>query len=299
VPAHQPTISVIIGTIQGWSAVRPNIASFEAAVAAVGGEVIVADGSGSNAPPVGALAETTRWLPIKGASVFQLRGHGYRMAEAPIIAISEDHCRVAPDWAARILAAHAEHPSAAAVGGSVENGATGSAVDWASFLVVQTTLMTPIQGGEADRIGGAVNVSYKRASLEAIDEFDGLGAMDVIHQRRLRAEGRILIADDSIRVVHDQSLGWARTIRLHYHAGRTFAGFVRRRIDGQGLMRIFGVLFVPYLRFARALKVGSDKGYGPILARTWPIILWLYLVQAAGQVVGFAFGAGDSPTRVQ
>jgi hypothetical protein len=298
-PAHQPTISVVLGTVQGWSAVRSNIASFETAVSAVGGEVIVADGSRSNAPPVGELADSTRWLGIEGASVFQLRGHGYRMAKAPVVAISEDHCRVAPDWAAKMLAAHARHPSAAAVGGSVENGATGCAIDWASFLVVQSSLMTPIQSGVTDRIAGAVNVSYKRDSIEGIDEFDGLGTMDIIHQRRLRSAGRILIADNSIRVVHDQSLGWARTIRLHYHAGRTFAGFIRRRMDGQGLMRMLGVLVVPYLRFARAMRVGSDKGYGSILVRTWPIILWLYLVQAAGQIVGFAFGPGDSPTQVQ
>lgn len=120
-----------------------------------------------------------------------------------------------------MLAAHEGNPEAAAVGGSVENGATTHTLDWASFFVVQAGIAAPIASGPSAKLAGAVNVSYKRSAMGQIDDFDGLGMLDVIHQRGLRQAGQILIADDSIRVWHDQSLGIRGTTAIHYHAGRT------------------------------------------------------------------------------
>lgn len=296
---ESPSISITISTGQGWPDVRRAVASAEEAAAGVGGEVVVTDGSGLPVPPPGALAKTTTWRAEPGASVFQLRGLAYSLARAPILAITEDHCRVDPDWAARMLAAHAVHPKAAAIGGSVENGATGSALDWASFLVVQAPIAAPIASGPARSLAGAVNVSYKRDAMEGIDDFDGLGMLDMIHQRHLGKAGRVLVADDSIRVCHDQSLGRRGTIEIHYHAGRTFAGFLRQRMDRTAWLRLVGVLIIPYLRFGRAMTLAQRKGYGSVVRRAWPAMLGLFLVQGVGQVVGFIAGPGDSPRKVQ
>lgn len=154
--SDSPAISITIGTIQGWPAIRRVIASAEAAAAPVGGEVVVTDGSGLPVPDPAELAPTTTWRTMPGASVFQLRGLGYRLSRAPIMAITEDHCRVPPDWAKKMLDAHAAHPEAAAIGGSVENGATGSGLDWAAFLVVQTPMAAPIVSGPATKLAGAI-----------------------------------------------------------------------------------------------------------------------------------------------
>jgi hypothetical protein len=231
--------------------------------------------------------------------VFQLRRLGYQLSSAPVIAITEDHCRVPLDWAQQMLEAHAAHPEAAAIGGAVENGATHTSLDWASFLVVQVPHAAPIVSGPASKLAGAVNVAYKRDALERVDDFDGLGAFDMLHQRALQQSGGTLLADDAIRVVHDQSLGLRGTTAIHYHAGRTFAGFLRQRMDAMAWARCLGLPVVPFVRFSRVVIVGSRKGYGRTVARTWPAILFLFLVQAVGQAVGFAAGTGDSPTRVQ
>jgi hypothetical protein len=294
-----PAISIVVSTMDGLPAIAAAVESFQAAARSVGGEVVIVDGSGRAAPASGAIDATTTWLQRPGDSIFQMRRIGYRAARAPIVGITEDHCRVPADWARRMLDAHAAHPDAMVVGGSVENGATANALDWASFLAVQATHMAPIPSGPTDGVAGAVNVSYRRSALEDLDDFDGLGAMDVLHQRDLRGRGGALVADDSIRVVHDQSLGWDGTVRIHYHAGRTFAAFVRRRLDAMGLARLLGVLLIPYVRFGRTMMVGHRKGYGGVLLRTWPLVLWLYLVQSAGQIAGFVAGPGDSPRRVR
>ena len=142
-----PSISLTVSTIQGWPAIKANVESVQVAARRVGGEVIVTDGSGNAPPPPNVLDPTTTWTSIPGSSVFQLRDVAYRLASGPIVAITEDHCRVPPDWGTRMVEAHARHPEAVAIGGSVENGATGSVVDWASFLVVQTVIASPIASG--------------------------------------------------------------------------------------------------------------------------------------------------------
>jgi hypothetical protein len=48
--SDSPAISITISAVQGWPAIRRAIASAEAAAAAVGGEVVVTDGTGFPAP---------------------------------------------------------------------------------------------------------------------------------------------------------------------------------------------------------------------------------------------------------
>ena len=95
--------------------------------------------------------------------------------------MTEDHCRLPLDWAVLNVAAHQAYPDAAAVGGRVENGATEMVMDWASFLVVQAPFVAPIASaapigsGPAERISGAVSVTYKADALRSIEGFAGHG----------------------------------------------------------------------------------------------------------------------------
>lgn len=293
-----PTFSIAVSTIKGWPEIRETVASFEAAVARVGGEVIVMDASGCAAPDPSDLAPTTSWHRHPGLSIFQLREIGYRLARAPIVGVTEDHVYVPPDWGERYLAAFAASPQAMAIGGSVENAATESIVDWASFFVVQAPVVAPIESGPVNRLSGAVNVAYRAEALVDLDRHGGLGTLDGLHQRDLRERGALLVADDSIRVAHDQSGSLAMYTAVHFHAGRTFAGFLRGEMDRQAWFRFLALVLIPYLRLGRAILVLNQRGFRPILRRAWPIMLWLLYVQAAGHLVGFLAGPGDSPRQV-
>lgn len=294
-----PAISITVSTIQGWPEIEPNVRSFEVAAARVGGELIVTDGSGRPPPRPDELAGSTIWHLDPGASVYEMRSIAYRMSRAPVVAVTEDHCVVPPEWAACLLSALAAEPDAAAVGGSVENGARDTILDWASYFVVQATLVPPIASGRVDRIAGAVNVAYRREALLGIDDFDGLGAMDSLHQRQLRRSGSILLADDSIRVHHHQHLDLASATRIHFHAGRTYAGFLRHRMDRLAWFRFIALPAIPFARLLRAAKIASERAHGPTIRRAWPMMLWLLYAQAAGQLLGFVVGPGDSPRQVQ
>ena len=296
--SDRPTFSITVSTIHGWPKIRAPLASFEAAAARVGGEVVITDASRNPPPDPGTLASTTTWHRMPGKSVFQLREVAYRLAAAPIVAVTEDHVVVPPDWGERYLAAFDAAPEAMAIGGSVENGATGATVDWASFFVVQATVVAPITSGPVARLSGAVNVAYRAEALGDIDDHGGLGTLDGLHQRDLVKRGSMLVADDTIRVSHDQSESVAAFTALHFHAARTFAGFLRGDMDGQAWFRFLAVGFVPYLRLGRAALLLNQRGYGPTLRRVWPMMLWLLYAQAAGHVIGFIAGPGDSPRHV-
>ncbi len=297
-PPDLPAITIAVSTIQGWPAIRDNVASFEAAAAAAGGEVIVTDGSGNPSPDPALLAPTTTWKQEPGLSVFQLREIGYRLARGPIVAITEDHVLVPPDWGERYVAAFAAAPRAMAIGGSVENGATESVADWASFFIVQAPVAAPIESGPVSRLSGAVNVAYRAEALQEIDDHGGLGTLDGLHQRDLVRRGGLLIADDSIRVSHAQATSLARYTALHFHAARTFAGFLRGEMGSEAWFRLMAVWLVPYMRLGRALILLDRRGHRSMLVQAWPTMLWLLYVQAAGHLLGFLAGPGDSPRRV-
>jgi hypothetical protein len=292
-------LSIVIGSVQGWPDIKESVGAAEAAAQRVGAELLVLDGSGHPPPPPGTLAIETRWLEFPGESVFQLRMRGYELSGAPIVAITEDHCNAPIDWCERMLVAHAEHPEAAAIGGSVENGASTALIDWASFFIVQVAVMAPIRSGVASRLAGAVNVSYKRAALSGMSNFGGQGAMDVLHQKMLAERGELLVADDRIRISHVQSLGFGPTTTIHYHAGRTISGFRRQTMGTTDWVRFIGAFFVPFARFGRIVAIGTRKGYGARMLRGGPAILWLLYAQGLGQFIGYLRGAGDSANQLQ
>jgi hypothetical protein len=64
-------------------------------------------------------------------------------------------------------------------------------------------------------------------------------------------------------------------------------------------IRIVGAPFVPLARYVRLVVLHARRGYGPLVARMTPAILWLLYSQGLGQFVGYLAGPGDSPGKVQ
>lgn len=298
-PPVLPTFSITVSTVTGWPEIRKWLTAMEVAAARVGGEVVVTDGSSSPAPDPALLASSTTWHRYPGLSVFQLREIGYRLARSTIVAVTEDHVIVPPDWGERLVAAFAATPGAMAIGGSVENGATDTITDWAAFFVALAPAVAPIESGPVARLAGNVNVAYRAEALQQIDDREGLGAPDWLHQQDLLKRGGRLIADDTIRVTHDQSCSLATFTRMHYDAGRTVAGFLRKESGGRTRLRLLAIGLVPYTRLWRAVVLLNRRGYGPLLRRAWPIMLWLQYAQAAGHFLGILLGPGDSPRRLR
>ena len=290
-----PALSVVVPTRTGWPAYEPYFVHQRREVEAVGGELLVLDGSGRPAPPEGEIGPRTRWLSHPGESVLGLRALGYPLARAPIVAVSEDHTRVPEGWAAAILACHAEHPEAAAIGGSVENGATNSYPEWAAFVCGHDRELAPL--GRARPVGliGMTNVSYKHATLQRLRPLPGIGVNDALFQRDLAREGATLLVDDRMGCVHEQGMTFRQATNLFFQAGRVGAGSRRQRMSTRELGRVLITPAAPIILTARLglwlAQLGRDRLRYLV---ELPMILWLFGARAVGELVGYARGAGSS-----
>ena len=290
-------LSVIVATTQGWPIISPCIESLKDQVGEVGGELLVLDASGLDAPD---LEPHVRWLSFPSSmSVFQLRHAGYEISRGEIVAMTEDHCRPAADWCQRTLALHAEHPEAAAIGGALENGTPDHLVDWAAFVVTQVPFVAPLPNGPVTRTTGASNVSLKRRAVERLPSHPEFGTIELFDVAAVVTDGEVLYQDDSLVVRHDQSMGIVGTSATEFHNGRTVGGFRRGVMDGRDWLRIGAAGVLPLYRTARGVTKASRKRIprGSLLAAV-PLILWLEYCTSAGQLLGYATGPGDSPRRL-
>lgn len=292
-------LSVVMATVHGWPDVRPAFAAMRAAADRVGGEVVIADGSGQPAPSGESIGPRTRWISDPGASIFALRTRALREARGEIVAGIEDHCFPTPDWAEGVLEAHREYPEAAVIGGGAENGATGSVVDWASYFVVQIAFLPPVGRGRPAKRAAAATVSYKRWVIERMPDFGGIGVLESIFVRDLLKEGAVVLADDRVTLVHDQSLSLGEFSRLHFDVARTVAAGRAQQMDTEEWVRAVGALVIPWVRAVRTLALGLKKRrHVRELAVSSPVIMWLLYCQAVGHLAGYGAGPGRSPHRV-
>jgi hypothetical protein len=239
------------------------------------------------------------WLEEPGGSVFSLRALAVRHARGDVLAITEDHAWVERDWCRGIVEAHAAHPEAIAIGGAVENGATATHVDWASFFISNGPYMPPLAVGPVPSISLQANVSYKRRAL-AVD-FPALGLMQFTFNRELAADGATMIADDRLVVQHVQALSWREHTVAHFHNGRSIAAFRLERMPAaMRPLRALGCLVLPPVMLTRTLRaVAAKKRHRRELLASLPPMVWLLSCHAIGELCGYVAGPGRSPWEVR
>jgi hypothetical protein len=296
---RRPPLSIVVATTKPWPEICACLDSLFKQANAVGAEILVADGHGRGLPDEGRESyKGVIWLKELGASVFGLRKLGMRQARGEIIAITEDHCRVAPNWCEQIIQAHKDYPDAAAIGGAVENGATASLIDWANFFLVFAPFVSPIRNGPSERICLQANISYKRRLVDRIAS--QLGVMEMLFTRQLQKEGEILVADDRLLVSHVQSHGFWRTFAAHFHNGRSIAGFRLEHLSGMERMLRLGstAILPPYLLWSTLRPLVSKQRFLGQVFASLPLLALLVCCHAAGEFVGYIAGPGRSPQRL-
>ena len=230
-----------------------------------------------------------------GASVFGLRGEALRRARGEIVLITEDHCEVPPDWCRALLDTLAAYPNAAAAGGAVENGSTDNMIDWASYLVAHAPMMPPIQGGPARRISLQAGMALRRRALPK--SIPPRGFMETVYVPRLARNGELLVGNAGIVVRHKESAGSWRTFAVHFHNGRSIAGFRRPDLGPGALaLRIASTLILPAYLLLRSTAAVFRKGrHRGLLIASLPLMAPMAMCHAAGELVGYLTGEGRSP----
>lgn len=232
-------------------------------------------------------------------SVPRLRAAGIREARGGIVAITEDHCIPTPTWYQAIRQAHAER-SSAAIGGVVDNAATGSLVDWAVYYREYGGFASPMRPGPAAELPGP-NVSYKRGSLEMLRQVISDEYWETFVHDELRRRGEELWCEPSIRVLHKMHFGFVESVAERYHYGRAYAGTRNQllRWPGRVMRMALWPLLIPLFVLRTSTIVLGRPGNGLRFVCCLPIVCCLAAAAAIGEGVGYACGAGNSALRLR
>lgn len=285
-------ISVVVPSLRGWPIMRSYLPEIARQAREIGGQVIVADGSGLPFPPEMESSDVV-WLRMPGAATHTLRQTAYRRAKSQIVAVTEDHCLAANDWLINMVAAHASDPDAAVIFGQVDNGSTEHLIDWAVYCVGYGPWAPPISKVGRSTPGHA-NMSWKRWALERLPA-SGDRVLEFRYIAALRETGERVAATDKARVTHYQCDDVPTTARLMFNNGRAIAALRRHRMDGYDWVRALAPSIVAGYRTARTVigAVSKPNLRGPAL-RSLPLIALLHLSHTVGESVGYARGPGTS-----
>lgn len=294
-----PDLSVIVPSVNGWGDLEGAVAALLAQEGGVTVEVIVPERLGARVR--GPLLERfpdVRVLECDArATIPELRMAGFAAARADVVGVIEDHVLVPPDWAQRMLEAH--HAGAQVVGGSVANAANRRLVDWAAFLCEYSHCLTPPTGPSSWVTGN--NVTYRRELLERFAPVIREGGWENRLHDAMRDGGVTLLSLPDIRVGHKKHYTIGEYLGQRYLYARSFAG---TRVTGRGSARRLGyaaaALALPPLLFTRIVSrvLGAGVHRRQLLA-SLPLLMLFVSAWAAGEVVGYTAGDGDSFSRVR
>src|SRR5262249_53025502 len=154
---QRPDVTVVVASFSGEADLARCLDSLEPQ--AQGAEVIAT--TTAPAAPVESLRgrfPAVRFVRApESTSVFALRSLGVARARGRLVALTEGHCTVAPDWLEALRGAHrAGHT---VVGGPVENGLVERTYDWALYFCEYGIFMPPLADGPAPALSG-ITVAY-------------------------------------------------------------------------------------------------------------------------------------------
>lgn len=295
-----PTLSVVIASINGRQYLSECLKALHFQAGDIEAEVIVADCVGQSVADYVRTNYPEVHLITFGEprSVAELRAAGILAARGSIVAITEDHCIPASDWYESVCRAHALY-AGPAIGGAVDNAATERLVDWAVFFCEYSNFVSPLPAGIVHDLPGP-NVSYKRNTLEAMEESIRDGYWETFLHARLEAQGHRLWSDPSVKVLHRKYFRFRDFMAERYHYARAFAGNRNSVISpGRRLFYLGFAALLPPLLIARiGRRVWSRKHHRVLFLAALPYLTAFMLAWSAGELAGYAFGPGESALQL-
>jgi glycosyltransferase involved in cell wall biosynthesis len=265
-------------------------------------QVIVADSSTDGTAQL--VGERYPWVRLlqfdEPLTVPELRGRAIAAADSSIIAVLDPYSVPAPDWAERVLAAHATH-AYLVIGGAVDLHEPESRryAAWALYFNEYGLFMPPVVEGETWIVAGS-NVSYKRAAL-----FDGLTPRYPVFWKTFanedaEAAGSPLWLDPGIVVSLNKPIPTADYLRTRYHHGRCFASMrVAGRPAFERLGRFLTAPLLPLILVARWSRgILPKRRHRLRFIATLPLQVAFFSSWAWGELCGYALGAGHACRRL-
>ncbi|MGQ0539520.1 MAG: glycosyltransferase [Gemmatimonadaceae bacterium] len=296
----QVALSVVVPSVNGRSDLEGTLEALDAECAETPLDVIVVDRVGEPLRElVRQLYPHVRVLAVADRTTIpQMRAAAFAAARAPAVAVIEDHVIVPRGWARALLTAL--DGARRVVGGSVENAATDSVVDWAAFLCEYSHCIRPLPSGEVTWLTGN-NVVYPVQLLREFGETIAEGGWENRLHDAMRRAGVALVCHPNIVVGHKKHYTFGEYFSQRYLYARSYAG---ARVAGRPALTRVGyavaaIALPPVLMWRTVSRVVSKGRHRGELLRSLPFIALFVLAWAAGEIVGYARGAGDSLARVR
>jgi GT2 family glycosyltransferase len=316
-----PDLSIVLVVGQRRNRAARALASLLAQLPDANLEVLLLDCAAPGAaPPLpGSDHPAVRSVPLPPATLFgAAKAAGVRLATAPVVAFLEEHCEVAPGWAAALLAAH--RGPWAGVGAEVHEvdaervrpGRSDLRQPRAAGRPTATSRMValmnyhpwlpPARRAEHDMLPGN-NASFKRDLLLAYgDRLDDLLRAEIVLHTQLRRDGHRLLLEPDAKLAHLNDTRFASTCRGFYLFHRCYGPIRAREFGWTAARRLLYVAATPAIplyflvRLLVVLGRRRPRLLGAALAGT-PRMLGAQLAGAIGQAAGLLFGIGDAETR--
>jgi hypothetical protein len=293
-------LSVVVPSVNGSQDLDGALAALEAQGSPETLEILVVDRLGEDLRAhVRQKFPRVQVIPVpKSATIPQMRAVAFDACTADAVAVIEDHVIVPRGWANALLGAM--NGSRRVVGGSVENAATRTLTDWAAFLCEYSHCMNPLPSGSSTWLTGN-NIVYPRALLEEFRPVIAEGAWENRLHDAMRSAGIDLVCHPEIAVGHKKHFTISEYLGQRYLYARSYAGArVKGRSVGARLAYAAAALALPPVLLWRTVsRVVSKRRHIGHLVRSLPLLGLFVCAWAAGEVVGYARGAGDSLSRVR
>jgi hypothetical protein len=295
-----PSLSVVVPSVNGLTYLAETLACLDEERSDVDLEVLVVDRLGE--PLRSDVSRRFPWAQLievdPHTSIPAMRHVAFERAKGRSVAVIEDHVLVPRGWATALLSAQTlETP---VIGGSVDNAATDSVVDWAAFICEYSHCYPPLQAGVVDWVTGN-NVVYTAELLHRFRDVTASGGWENRLHDAVRSEGIPLVCRPEIVVGHKMHYSAADYLSQRYIYARSYAG---ARLQGASPMKRLAyagatIALPPLLLYRIAGRVFAKGRYRWHLARSLPLLALFVVAWAAGEMAGYLVGAGDSLSKVR
>ncbi len=293
-------LTVVVPSVNGWRDLEGCLAELERERAVVSIEVLVPERCGADVRS--AVASRFPWVRVfpvsSGTTIPQMRALAFREAQAPTVAVIEDHVLVPAGWAGHMV--EARTASARVVGGGVVNAATERTVDWAAFLCEYSHLVTPLRAGAAEWLTGN-NTAYDRALLTECRDIVEAGRWEDFLHEAFRQRGIVLWHRPDIVVRHKKHYTVLEYTTQRFLYARAFAA---ARLAGKTFTQrlTYGMLAValPPVLFGRIVaRIWRSRRFRVELVTSLPLLALFVCSWGVGEVAGSWFGEGGALARVK
>ncbi len=292
--ADTPTISVVVASRAERGLLEACLASLLPQCAEHGAEIVVAR-AGLDRALQAAFAGVTFIDAPAGAPLPALRAAGIAVADGDIVAVTEDHCTVAPDWLTQLVAG--QRAGADVVGGTMEKAGDQRAVDWAAYFAEYGTYLSAASTGGVQQLTAA-NVAYRRSVIEEVVAAAREGHWEKVAHDRLAAQGRTVAFLGTAAVYENRRHRLLDFCRDRFAHGRDYAK-VRLAEEGAARRWLYfaGSPALPLLLAGRIARAAGRRRLGPFL-RALPFTVLFLAAWSAGEAAGYwrgpRRGAGES-----